>query len=241
VKLAAGVVAHKTREQQANLLAEEVGAVVCNVDDGRLGCADNHLQVLGLLSLLDADWCVVLEDDAIPVPNLLFHVKHALAHAPAPVVGLYLGSGNPSGQPQRRIRQAVVAAQVGSEPSGRTDNEGWAWITADCLIGSVGYAIRASLVDGMVGDLAYRAGEFPLRLSRWAQEWDIGVCYTVPSLVDHDDGVPIGYTAEEFQRLRQTRVPGVWRKAWCFGTREGWDTPAVPLGFCDVWSRGVVT
>ena len=223
VRIAVGVVAHKTRRERAERLAEDVGAVVCNVDDGTLACAGNHLQVLGLLALLDADWCVVLEDDAMPVPNFPFYVKRALAHAPAPIVGLYLGTGNPSGQPQRQIGAAMRVAR------------NRAWITADCLIGSVGYAIRVASPDGlfiaipeMLRWIAGDDSEFPLRVSRFAQEWGVGVCYTVPSLVDHYDGDPIGSTTWPARSVR---------KAWRFGVRDDWDTPAVALGFCNDWSK----
>ena len=211
-----GVVAHKAREKRAEELAEYVGAVVCNVDNGALQCAGNHATVLDLLALVDADWCVVLEDDAVPVPLFRFELKRALAYAPAPIVGLYLGTGNPSGQVQRQIGRAL----------GISHNR--AWITADCLIGSVGYAVRAPLVPDMLAWIAGQEGEFPLRVSRWAQEFGVGVCYTVPSLVDHDDSDPIGHPAGQKRPAR---------RAWRFGPRENWDTPAVALGFCNDWSK----
>lgn len=222
MRVVVGIVAHERRRVQAERLAQEVHAAVCNIDDGTLGCEGNHVAVLHMLSLLDADWCVVLEDDAVVTPDFLSHVKRALEHAPAPIVGLYLGTGNPSGEVQRQIRQAVMEATDLSR----------AWIVGDALIGAVGYAIRASLIPDMLGWIAgdYDA-EHPLRISRWAQDWDLRVAYTQPSLVDHADNTPIGYSAEEFQK-----VPGGRRKAWNYGSQENWHTPAVELGHCPGWS-----
>ena len=219
VKVAVGVVAHEDRFERAERLCHTVGAVTCGLDDGALGCAGNHMLVLSkLVGFDDADWCLVLEDDAVVDPaTFVAQVKAALGCAPAPIVGLYLGTGNPSGQPQRQIRQAVADA---------TPHK--AWITADCLIGSVGYAIRTSLIEAMLREIADADGEFPLRVSRWAQQWDFDICYTMPSLVDHADDDPIGHPASQ---------PRAQRRAWAYGTRENWDTGAVPLGHCNDWSK----
>lgn len=216
-RIATGIVAHQSRVEQAECLAEQVGAVICNVDDGTLQCAGNHGTVLSLLVCADADWVVCLEDDAEPVPGFAFHLQQALAHTPAPIVGLYLGTGNPSGQPQRQIRQAVLKADV----------TGAAWILGDCLIGSVGYVIRSSLIPDLLGALPEEEGEYPLRVSRWAQRWELPVAYTIPSLVNHADDDPVGHPVGQ---LRSTR------RAWMCGSREDWDTGAVELGRCDGWS-----
>lgn len=220
-----GIVAHESRAAAAAKLRQSVGAVVVNRDDGTLGCEGNHIVVLRQLAARHNDWCVVLEDDAIPVRDFRVHVKAALACAPAAIVGLYLGTGNPSGVPGRAVGEAVRTAL-------KKDR---AWITGDCLIGSVGYAVRVRLITAMLAGITGRVGEeLPLRISRWAQETGMTVAYTQPSLVNHLDGVPIGFSEAEFAALRGTA--GAERKAWSFGVRKDWDTPAVALGNCGIWS-----
>lgn len=217
-----GIVAHQRREGAARALRRETGAVVMNVDDGTLGCEGNHLVVLDGLSRRHVDWCVVLEDDAVPVGDFRFHVKQALACAPAPIVGLYLGYGHPSGETQRQSGAAARLAKA----------ENRAWIIGDALIGSVGYAVRIRLIAPMLSVISQRGEELPLRISRWAQASDIPVCYTAPSLVDHADVDPVNgpaLTAHE-------RASGGNRRAWFWGTRAGWVTPVVPLGYCPGWS-----
>jgi hypothetical protein len=217
MSIAVGVVAHTSRAPTARALRNDVGAIAMNVDDGTLGREGNHIAVLKALSYRHCDWCVVLEDDAWPVRDFRTQVKHALAHAPAPIVGLYLGYGSPAG------KDAAGEAA-------RTANElGKAWIVGDCLIGSVGYAIRIRMVTPMLDDITQRTGELPLRITRWAQSWNLGVCYTAPSLVDHADGVPIDGPWPMHQRPA--------RKAWYCGTRSNWDTGNVVLGYCPGWSR----
>jgi GR25 family glycosyltransferase involved in LPS biosynthesis len=220
VSIGVAVVAHESRRKAANELAErvDVNANLVSFDNGTLGCEGNHLRVLRTLALTGFDWCVILEDDAEPVDDFRFHVKHALAHTPGLIVGLYLGTGNPSGQPQRQIRAATIVAA----------RHNYAWITADCLIGSVGYVIRTSLIADMLPTITARMGELPLRISRWAQDWGVKICYTVPSLVNHADAEPIGHPPGQ---------PRSIRRAWSYGTRENWDTPAVPLGHCNEWSQ----
>lgn len=218
------VIAHSQRREMAERLAEKVNAEICwdsreeqNLGTN-LGCALTHLDALKKFAFSDSEWSVCLEDDAVPVSHFNEHLAAALEYAPAPVVGLYLGTGNPSGEAQRQIRQAVVAAQERNQ----------AWLTADCLIGSVGYAIETHLLDDVIDFIANRDEELPLRISRWAQDRRVSVCYTAPSLVNHDDSDSIG---------RPWRGPKyLGRKAWWYGTRTNWCTGSIKLGHCPVWS-----
>jgi hypothetical protein len=167
---------------------------------------------------MTSSWAVVLEEDAVAVGDLRHHLHLALAYAPTPVVGLYLGTGNAVGQTQHQIRDAVRAAE----------DHNCAWLVADCLIGSVGYAVKTDLLADMIEFITDRDEELPLRISRWAQHRHVAICYTQPSLVDHNDGESVG---------RQWRGPYYsGRKAWRHGTRSCWCTGSVELGHCPVWS-----
>lgn len=220
------VIAHPDREQMAHKLATQVdGEIIWDTRVEKklgtlLGCAATHLDALKKFASSDADWLAVLEDDAVPVGNFRAHLGAALEYAPSPIVGLYLGTGNPSGEAQRQIRQAVVTAQ----------ERNLGWIMADCLIGSVGYAIETHLLPDIIDFITDRdEEELPLRITRWAQEGNIDICYTMPSLVNHEDAPSIG------NPWRGPYYSG--RKAWWHGTRSCWCTGSTRLGHCPIWSK----
>jgi hypothetical protein len=209
-----GIVAHEKRIGMAEKLRANVHAYHVSYDNGLKGCEGNHLELLKCMSVTGADWICVLEDDAVPCQGFRQQLHDALTFAPAPIVGLYLGTGNPSYDAQRQIRQAVL------KPA--------AWIMADCLVSAVGFAVKGEMVHALIEDLPLLEGEFPLRITRWAQTFDQQICYTNPSLVNHADVEPIG--PHSVDRLE--------RKAWRFGTREDWHTPSVDLGKIIHWSKG---
>jgi hypothetical protein len=223
-----GIVAHVNRTDMASDLQRKTAAEVIKVDDaefdsileGTRRCAENHIRVLELLHDLAAgnEWCVVLEDDAVPVPGFRTELAAALSSAPSPVVGLYLGMGNPSGQIQRDIRQAL-------------DRAG-AWITADYFISSVAYAIRANLIPPMLAFIKQRDEELPLRISRWVQDQGTLTAYTHPSLCNHADTESVIYPGIPLQERR--KLP---RVAWEWGTRRSWNTEAVHLPPEAKWSQ----
>jgi hypothetical protein len=210
------VVSHPQRDEMAVELATEVGALVVRDTECRggvgdmVGCARTHARALQvLLDQSDAEWLVVLEDDAIPVPDFRFHVGAALQCARNPLVGFYLGTGtNPD--VQTVIKLAIRAA----------DGVGVAWITGDCLLSNVGYAVHRRVVSRVVDAVhRYTRVEVPLRITRWVQECGAGVDYTWPSLVDHRDG---------WSTIAHRRVSG--RRAHRHGTAADWDTGSVALG-----------
>lgn len=224
-----GIVAHVKRSDQAHDLMQAVNAEVCNVDDSEFfsiwestrRCAVNHITVLGTLASMaqKGEWVVVLEDDAVPCPGFRTQVAAALKCAPSPLVGLYLGTGNPSGVIQRNISAALREAQ--------------AWLTADFFISAVAYAVKSDSVENMLLDIRTRDDELPLRITRWAQANNILAAYTNPSLCNHADtestiypGIPL---------MERSKNP---RRAHVFGTgRTRWDTPAVQIAPAPKWSR----
>lgn len=203
-----GIVAHTARASEARALRRLVGAEFISVDNGVMGCDANHDLVQRHLSALPADWVVVLEDDAVPVPGFSRQLSGALGCAPSPVVGLYLGRLRPP-QYQKCIAAAVNTA----------DREGADWVLASRLFHGVGYAIRADLLASLT--------EFPLdspadeRISEWALRNKHVVSYCWPSLVDHAD----------FPTLIERHRDGVRRDsgrvAWRAGPHDGWSSVAV--------------
>lgn len=222
-----GIVAHIKRDEEAHALMDRVGGDVINVDNGEFfsiwecirRCAENHITVLTRLHdlAIKDEWCVVLEDDSIPVPAFRTQAAAALACAPTPLVGLYLGQGNPSGDVQRNIRVALDAAQ--------------AWLTADFFIASVAYAIKANYIADLIDYIRPRDEELPLRITRWSQERGILTSYTRPSLIQHTDKDSVIYPdLPEAERRKMPRV------AHEFGSRENWKTAAVRIANSANWS-----
>jgi hypothetical protein len=238
-----GVVGHINRGDAAKNLCRAAQGGVVSLDDGSMGCEANHLAVLAWLKesaqqadelhaqwskdgdwkpgLIDSTWFVVLEDDAQLVPDFPQHLEAALACAPSPLVGLYMGSGNPSGAVQRTLLPAIKEAQ----------RLGRAWLEADWFISAVGYAVQRYLVDDLLDYVEDRADEWPLRITRWAQERDIATSYTCPSLVNHADGQSMISPTRKVGQLK--------RRAHTWGVPGRWDTPAIAIRSdnCPPWSR----
>lgn len=209
-----GVVAHHTRQHQANALAETVGASYVSVDDGSLGPEANHREVWQWLNnnANGAQFCVVLEDDCVPIDNFRDQLKAVLAQAPTSVVSLYLGRNRPTHW-QPRIAQALTrAAQADAH-----------WITTTDLVYGVGVAIRANLVPDML-DATTPHPRIPIdhAIRNWARRNNHTIAFTVPSLLDHRDQPTLVAHPDG-----QPRAPG--RTAWRHGSRNHWNRRTVTL------------
>jgi GR25 family glycosyltransferase involved in LPS biosynthesis len=217
------VVSHPQRTEMAAELAAEVGGFVVTDTECKggvgdyIGCARTHVAALRAMETFSiTDWVIVLEDDAIPVPDFRQHAAAALQHASTPLVGFYLGTGtNPD--VQHAIKLAIRAA----------DAIGATWIQADCLMSTVGYAVHRDTVHRMLNAIeSTTRSEVPIRVTRWAQRSSVGVDYTWPSLVDHRDG---------WSTIAHRSVKG--RRAHRHGTAARWDTGTIALGpVPGVWS-----
>ena len=217
-----GIAAHASREAQARALTAQVGARVLHVNDCQpqseheavAACASNHLLVLRQLlerATGSHQWCVVLEDDALPVGNFRKHATEALSYVPY-LAGFYIGQA--SAECNRNPIEAALRGNI-------------AWTWAPHMISAVAYAVRA----GMLADLI-RRWEVPppeatveRRITDWSQERRGGSLrseplfyYTLPSLVDHSAG----------GSLITPSADGGARTAWAVGVPPSWDTGAIP-------------
>ncbi|MFJ1459742.1 hypothetical protein [Nocardia sp. N2S4-5] len=212
--VAFGVVAHTARRPAAELLAAQLGAYL-SVDDGTLGAVGNHRHVWEVLVDAPARWVCVVEDDAVPVTDFGDQLAAALAAAPSPVVSLYLGSSRPPGWMQARMQLAVDAAESADA----------CWVMTDRMLHAVGICLRADLVQDMLVHTKHVRKLVPAdqRFDRWLRLRRLRVAYTLPSLVDHRDGLtlidhPDGQPRDE---------P---RTAWRIGGRDSWTTRTAVLG-----------
>jgi len=211
---AIGIVGHNQRGDQAAELSEQVGAIYRSMDNGTLGCTGNHRQVWSWLAEhnADADYLVTIEDDAQPVEDFRHQLDQALAAAPTPVVGLYLGHPEhwrSYGERRKRLEAAVIEA----------DKRDANWITTTELLHGVGIAIRTNLVPDMLKHTSGTTRPFDYAIRNWARDNRTPISFTTPSLLDHADGPALVNHRDSNSRAR--------RKAWRAGTRKAWTSEAV--------------
>lgn len=202
-----GIVAHQARRVDATHLADTVNAAVVAVDNGTLGCDNNHKNVYRQLMGCGTEWVCVLEDDVIPVINFTGQLTKIAATAPTPIVSLYLGRQRPP-QYQIRISDAIAKAHANDA----------CYITADRLFSAQGVLIHTHLIPDMLTKLRW----LPIDegISRWAQRAGHRIAYTVPSIIEHRDGPTLIR-----HRDGKPRPPG--RTAWTVGTRSAWNPTTI--------------
>ena len=214
------VVAHHDRGAMGEKLADEVGARFVATDTDWLNFGYwNHINAWKMLAKHPEprDWCVVLEDDAVPVKTFREQLSQALDKAPGDLVSLYLGKGTP---PQWQANIARSIKHPGAPPC---------WLQAPVLFSHVGVAIRHAHVNALITNAEYflRRG-YPIdeAISNWAVNADIKVSYTYPSLVDHrwDQPSVMKYRAHngEVDLVERDVDPRNPRKAWWADTRYPW-------------------
>lgn len=214
-----GIVAHTSRAEAAADLAERTNAIYLSQDDGLLGCNINHLKVWGWLAEhSDADWCVVLEDDAIVPVDIVSQMGKVLDAAPGDLVSLYRGHNvnNPA------FELNGLAAGVAADDSGAH------WVMGDHLLHAVGVALRLSVICDMLAHVRLLPANFPIDqgISHWSRgtaESKTQTCYCWPSIVDHADGASaIGRHPDKLPRPKG-------RIAYRYGSRIAWNSEAVLL------------
>jgi len=206
------IVAHTTRTNQATNLAHTTSAQHISLDDGTLGCDNNHKTVLRWhhnQPHQPDDWCVVLEDDAQPIDDFPAQLAAALAVAPTPVVNLYLGTSYPPHH-QRLIKKSIAEAQ-------RTNSH---WTIRNLFIHTVGYAIRYDVLASLAG---YET-VLPIdqHIDQWARFNNHLTCFTHPSLVDHMDGPSLIHHRDGLPRNKP-------RHAWVTGGHEEWTAASIDV------------
>lgn len=129
-----------------------------------------------------APWKLVLQDDVILCDGFLGKVLAALAEKRDSLVTFYVGR-----YPNSAARNVVAALESGSRWAD-IELENWTPCLALAMPSEWGYDLaaytdRRSFPPGFVADDAI--------ISHWRQEMGHRACWaTVPSLVDHDNGVP---------------------------------------------------
>lgn len=195
--IAIGIVAHHSRLGAATKLASQLHANP-TIDWEDLGERWCHQETLRHLLDTDADWYVLLEDDAIPCANFTEHVTEALDEAPSPIVSLYLGTGRWAGtvpklQAPYLQKSIALAEQHGAE-----------WILGKGMWHAVAIAVRRDHAASLLAHWEGARSATDLATSGYIQAHRIPVAYTWPSHVDHDDSTRIVTTGDK----------PVTRRAW---------------------------
>jgi GR25 family glycosyltransferase involved in LPS biosynthesis len=187
-------------------LAGLVDADFLSVDDGSLGCTQNHTRAWRQHAENPAAWNLNLEDDAVPVEHFRDQLDKALAVAPTPIVSLYLGGGY--------IGDNLTRALLD-----RAETTGAHWAVAHGQIHhAVALAVREEVLAPMIEHLATRTLAVDTMLSSWALRNSHDVAYSIPSLVDHAD--------EKSLVTKYRRSP---RRAFMTGRREQWCSKLILL------------
>lgn len=166
------------------------------------------------LELASGDWHLVLQDDALPCPDLLTGLEAGLDHVPddVAVVSPYLGTLRP--------HTSVFVALVRD-----ADAEGACWIRTASAWWGVALACRTAAIPGLIeaaNTMTYLADD--TRVNRYFREI-IGqdTYYTWPSLVDHREVMSlVGHTSQRHRRAHR------WHERSALELR--WDGPVTGRG-----------
>lgn len=124
-----------------------------------------------------ADWHLLLQDDAHPVPHLMEALPGMLEHVPAAcVVSLYVGTGRP-------------VPGVWHDLGRRADEAGARWLVGPMVMWGVALALPTPLIPAMIrwADTRYGIPD-DMRVGRWARRSKLEAWFPWPSPVNHPDG-----------------------------------------------------
>jgi hypothetical protein len=180
VKLSASVMAHPDRAGEVAHLAGLLDRPVPTYWDPEGKPSGNGDRVWRVargawqLADPDADWHLLIQDDARPCADLLAGLERALAFVPQDaVVSAYLGTGR-----NVPIRWEAMARAA--------DSAGVSWVRSHKLMWGVCIALPVKLIPDMIAYADRRSGvPDDMRVAGWAGARDHEVWYTWPSLVDH--------------------------------------------------------
>lgn len=160
---------------------------------------------------------MVLEDDAVPIPEFHTQLAMALDKAPSPLVSLYLGRSRPAFRQDRIARALVGCSHPGS---GDVVDTSVPWVVHDRLLHCVAVVIRREIVADMHWALPEHLALHPAidqAITNYARQYNLPISYSVPSLVDHADEDSYALHTD----INPTFGP---RVAWITGKRESWSS-----------------
>ncbi|AXN53550.1 glucosyltransferase [Gordonia phage Fryberger] len=202
------IVAHPSRKERAEKLATllpQPNTIV--MDSDNLGPGENHWRAWVAAYDEDAEWILVVEDDALPIDGFEDELAQVLSNSPSPVVSLYLGQSRPFSW-QHGIGETINMLEMQGDSSG--------WLLCQQMLHGVGIAIRTDLVTDMLTwapmyhTLEGRPKPYDEAIGMWCRAMGLPIAYPFPSILDHDD--------------TETLVAHVDKRKREVGTRIAWKT-----------------
>lgn len=180
MKLSASVMAHPDRAEEVTALTSALDRhvpVYWDAEGPASGNADRVWRTARSAWQLhdpDADWHVLIQDDAVPCRDFLAGLEQALNYVPPDVVvSPYLGKGR--SVPRRWETLAGLADQRGAR-----------WARTSKLMWGVCIVLPVRLIPEMIERADKRYGvPDDMRVAGWAERTGREVWYTWPSLIDH--------------------------------------------------------
>jgi len=195
-----GVISDTRRKDMGEKLSGLIDADFLSVDDGSLGCAQNHARAWRQHAAKSADWNLNLEDDAVPVEQFRDQLDRALEVAPTPIVSLYLGGGYIGDYLTRALLDDASA--IGAH---------WA-VAHGAILHAVALAVRREVLAPMIEYLGTRTDAVDSMLSTWALSNSYKIGYSIPSLVDHADEKSL---VTKYRRSPRRAIITGRRDEWC--------------------------
>lgn len=193
------IVAHPARQKWAEQLGDTVGATIAY--DLGAGSNATHDAALRVAMECEADWYVILEDDAVPVPNFRHEANRALKACPEKLASLYLGTSRPPQyQPQLK----------------RLSRVGVHWLVGHTFLHGVCMAFHRDVVESVLERAQTISWDADQRYGKAAGHLGLKVAHSFPSLVDHRDEGTVTKHSDGAARDEP-------RRAWWLGTRDTWD------------------
>lgn len=183
MKITAAIMAHPKRKKLAEALEKElkqypfteVNIVYDNLDSHTHDDEWNNGKRAMMAGVGKSDWHVVIQDDAILTPCFYENILGAIKSVPTrSLISLYTGKPRPM---TKRVQTAVDKVQ------------GETWLTYWLLMWGVGLLIPTSHIPHMIEFVEDRSEPYDTRIGIFYQRNRLPVYYTMPSLVDHNDGV----------------------------------------------------
>lgn len=214
MKLSVSVMAHPAREEWVGELLEALGREVpVPVSWDTAGPPSSNLEkqwanasrAWGMHDP-DADWHMMVQDDAIVVPDLLAGLEKALDHVPPNVVVQpYIGTKQPyAGLVSRKVAAA--------------DEMDASWISMPSLMWGVAVIVPVSEISGMLAWCSHperRTWADDKRVGRYFRDVLGWGCYCPwPSLVDHRQGPSISGHDNGGRRARRMWDRSALERDW---------------------------
>jgi hypothetical protein len=180
VKLSASIMAHPDRADLVSDLQDRLGRdtmVAWDIEGPPSGDSDRvwrTARAAWQLADPDADWHVLIQDDALVCPDFLEGLERALEHVPPDAtVCPYLGQGGAA--PLKWLRLGAEA-----------DRRGASFVVSGSLMWGVAICLPVPLINDMIvrADTMHRVPD-DMRVAGWTKRRGGEVWYTWPSLVDH--------------------------------------------------------